>query len=442
MLLYVLKSAVTLALLYTCFHLLLRKETFHRFNRMVLIGILLTSVLLPIAKVTTNYPIDIRERLYAIDVRDRESNAEDESITVIEPTRSAPTLTFPSLFTLIQWVYGLGVVVQLLVLLWNTVVLKQHMNNGLCRTDAYGNTIILKRGDIEPFSFFHYIVMSIDDYDKYRTYILPHEQEHIRQGHSYDLLLLETVRILQWFNPFIKLLAYELKAVHEYAVDEALLKGGIDAKQYQRIIVTKAIYNGQQTFANHLYHGSLKQRIIMMYRTESKKCKMLKTFLMLPIVCFVLVCFAQPNRTKQIELQSQSMTPVDTQRLKYASDGWPIVEGLPLYDGPQKCHYRPSISRQNDGTYITFVCTSSADDELYKFGGPNCYLVDPNTGIHYKAKYSIPKEAWDYFHLIGMQGKTWKVTVVFPPIPEHIQEVEFYGVTSHLQNAELHNLNK
>lgn len=108
--------------------------------------------------------------------------------------------------------------------------------------------------------------MSVDDYEHHRPYIIAHEQEHIRLGHSYDLLLLETVCVLQWFNPFVWLLGHELKAVHEYAMDEALLYQGIDAKQYQKIIVTKAARNRLQPFANNLRHGSLKQRIIMMYR--------------------------------------------------------------------------------------------------------------------------------------------------------------------------------
>lgn len=441
MLLYAIKSAVTLALLYTCFYLLLKRETFHRFNRMILIGILLTSVLLPMVTLTTTHPTNIGKELYDMEERMQPGGTVMEFEDGTAPIRIS--LETPGLtpFAVIQLLYGLGMACRLLFLVWHIIALKRQINNGLCRTDSYGNTIVLKRGDIPPFSFFRYIVMSVDDYEKYRTYMLPHEQEHIRQKHSYDLLLLEVVRIFQWFNPFVWLLADELKAVHEYAVDEAILHTGIDAKQYQKIIVTKATRNRLQPFANHLRHGSLKQRIIMMYRKESSKSKMLKACFLLPVVCFTLACFAKPNMAKQVKQHVQAAVSTDTERPTHASDGWPILYDLPLYDGPQKYCYKQFVSRKEDGTYITFVCTSPSDDQLYKFGGPNCYLVDPNTGIHYKAKRSIPEKAWDYFHLVGMKDKTWTVTVVFPPIPKNVKEVEFYGVTSHLQNSELHNLN-
>lgn len=442
MILYAIKSAVTLALLYSCFYLLLRRETFHRFNRMVLMGILLTSVLLPLAPLTTTHPTNISQRLYDMEVQMQATPAETEAVTITRPDHTVPGTSSTELLTVIQLLYGLGIACRLFFLTRNTIALRRQIRSGLCRTDRYGNTIVLKRGDLSPFSVFHYIVMSVDDYENYRTYMLPHEQEHVRQRHSYDLLLLEAVRILQWFNPFVWLLADELKAVHEYAVDEAILHQGIDAKQYQKIIVTKATRNRLQPFANHLRHGSLKQRIIMMYRTESSKWKMLKACCTLPVVCFTLICFARPTVAKQVKQHIEDITTAtDDKRPTRASDGWPILYSLPLYHGEQEITHKHFVSRKKDGTYLTFVITSQSNDVLYKFGGSNCYLVDPETGIHYKAQRSIPAEAWDHFHLVGMAGQTWSVTVVFPPIPKQVKEVEYYGVTSHLQNAELHNLN-
>ena len=112
--------------------------------------------------------------------------------------------------------------------------------------------------------------MSVEDYEHNRTSILTHEQEHIRLHHSYDLILLELVKTLQWFNPFVWFLASNLKYVHEYEADEAVINQGIDAKQYQQLLVTKAVGNRLQPFANNLRRGSLKKRIIMMHQKKLK----------------------------------------------------------------------------------------------------------------------------------------------------------------------------
>lgn len=169
---------------------------------------------------------------------------------------------------------------------------------------------------------------------------------------------------------------------------------------------------------------------------------MLKACCTLPVIAFSLVCFAKPRVMEQVKQRIQDKVSAPDGRPTRADDGWPILYNLPLYTRKNtpvmQQHF---VSRKEDGTYLTYVCTSYSDDEMHKFGGPNCYLVDPKTGIHYKALRSIPAEAWDYFHLVGMAGKTWTVTVVFPPLPKEVEKVEYYGVTHHLQCEELHDLN-
>lgn len=143
--------------------------------------------------------------------------------------------------------------------------------------------------------------MSVEDYEHNRTSILTHEQEHIRLHHSYDLILLELVKTLQWFNPFVWFLASNLRSVHEYEADEAVINQGIDAKQYQQLLVTKAVGNRLQPFANNLRRGSLKQRIIMMYQKKSNRWMMLKALFVIPTMGFALYAFATPEAVPEIQ---------------------------------------------------------------------------------------------------------------------------------------------
>ena len=157
--------------------------------------------------------------------------------------------------------------------------------------------------------------MSVGDYELHRQSILTHEQEHIRLGHTYDLLLLEAMRIFQWFNPFIWLLGHDLRAIHEYEADEAVINQGIDAKQYQQLLVLKAMGNRLQPFANTIGRGSLKQRIIMMYQKKSNRWKMLKALFVIPTMGFALYAFATPEVMPEIQkvLGEEVVQPSNTQ---------------------------------------------------------------------------------------------------------------------------------
>ena len=169
------------------------------------------------------------------------------------------------------------------------------MRVGLRHTDSEGNTVILQSGKVAPYSIFHFIVMSVEDYEHNRSSILTHEQEHIRLHHTYDLILFEAVKALQWFNPFVWFLGTNLKAVHEYEADEAVINQGIDAKQYQQLLVTKAVGNRLQPFANNLRRGSLKKRIIMMYQKKSQRRMMLKALFVIPVIAIAIFAFATPK---------------------------------------------------------------------------------------------------------------------------------------------------
>ena len=293
MMLYVIKAAITLALLYSCFFLFLSKETFHRFNRCMLVGIMLISLVMPMFHFTTSHPTTLNEQVNIV-----QNYIEHDTTPIIVTAQQAQGITWIQALT---WIYMAGVVLMLILTLVQAISLCRFMCSGVRHTDTKGNTVILHNNDVPPFSIFRYIVMSVKDYESSRQYILTHEQEHIRLGHTYDLLLLQGMKTLMWFNPFIWFLSRDLKAVHEYEADQAVINQGIDAKSYQQLLVMKVVGNRLQPFTNNLNHGSLKKRIVMMYQKPSNRWLMLKALCAIPVAALTINTFATPIETDPVE---------------------------------------------------------------------------------------------------------------------------------------------
>ncbi|MBQ6208868.1 MAG: M56 family metallopeptidase [Prevotella sp.] len=311
MMLYVLKSALLLTLLYGGFSILLSHETFHRFNRMVLIGIVLLSLVLPAVRISSNdfLPINLerywqmKEVVIADDKDVVVASDEDYYYTPQQPTLRQTPYNDNDFWDII---YIIGVFFFLIRFIRRSFLLAHSLRGGLRLRDEQGNTIIVKGGEFPPFSFMHYIVISVNDYEQHQCSILTHEQAHARLGHSWDVLLLEMMQMVQWFNPFAWLLTREMKAIHEYEADEAVICQGIDAKQYQQLLVIKAVGNRLQLFANTLNRGSLKTRINMMQQTKSNRWRMLRAMFAIPVAVLALVAFATPEM-KESEVQPEAI---------------------------------------------------------------------------------------------------------------------------------------
>ena len=304
MMYYALKSALLLTLLYGGFSALLSRETFHRFNRMLLLGILVLSMVLPAVHITI--PVEQKTQntltLPLPSVMEDSEHTQEQFSTdeVITPLPRGQGESLKSLD--LQTIYIIGLFVAFVCFVRRGVLLARSLRGGLRLRDEQGNTIVVKGGTLPPFSFMHWIAINVSDYEQHRRSILTHEQAHARLGHSWDLLLLEMVQVVQWFNPFAWLLGRELKAIHEYEADEAVICQGIDAKQYQQLLVIKAVGNRLQLLANTLNHGSLKKRINMMQQQKSNRWRMLRAAFAIPVATLAVIAFATPE-VKTIEVQ-------------------------------------------------------------------------------------------------------------------------------------------
>ncbi len=353
---YILKSAITLALLYSCFFVFLSKETFHRFNRCMLMGIMLVSLVMPLFHFTTAHPTALNEEVYEV-----QSYIEQDAVPIIVTAQHSEGITWIQAIT---WLYLIGVAIMFVLTLVQAISLIRFMHKGVRHTDSQGNTVILHNNDAPPFSIFRYIVMSVKDYESSRQYILTHEQEHIRLGHTYDLLLLQCVKTLQWFNPFIWFLNRDLKAVHEYEADQAVINQGIDAKSYQQLLVMKVVGNRLQPFTNNLNHGSLKKRIVMMYQKPSNRWLMLKALCAIPVAALTINTFATPIETDPVEDMVKTLETTNVPTINEVTENVlaavESVDTTPFAIHPVKDQYGRIVGFSHEGKPSAgdFECTA------------------------------------------------------------------------------------
>ena len=278
-LIYDAKVAVLIAVFYLFYRLVLSKETFHRVNRVVLLLTAVMSFVLPLCVFTMHETVVVAA-MPAVEVGDVQAVVADE------PDTPLWQIALPVLF-IIGIVATLGYTVaslaKLMLLIRHSEKHQQEDGVVICVTDH----------QVSPFSWMHYIVLSRQDYAEHNEAVLAHERGHIRLRHSWDVLLVDTLTALQWFNPAMWMLRQDLRAIHEYEADGAVLSQGFNARQYQYLLITKAASIGGYSIANGISHSTLKNRIRMMLHQKSQGSHLLKLLALLPIVGIALALNAE-----------------------------------------------------------------------------------------------------------------------------------------------------
>lgn len=285
---YIVKSSVCLAGFYLFYRLLLSKETFHRFNRIALLTLLLLSLLLPLVQLTTIEQTEVHQTMLTIEQLLMMADMPVSEVTPAEAVTLSGIqillMVYLSgvLFFACRHIYSLG---RLLMLLRSGE--KEKMENGM--------TLVIHQQKISPFSWMKYIVISKVDLEEDGREILIHEAAHVRNRHSVDLLIADICIFFQWFNPASWLLKQELQNIHEYEADESVIREGVNARQYQLLLIKKAVGTRLYSMANSFNHSKLKKRITMMLKEKSNPWARLKYLYVLPLAAIAVTAFARPE---------------------------------------------------------------------------------------------------------------------------------------------------
>jgi TonB family protein len=297
---FIIESGVSLALLSLIYVLFLRKETFFRINRLFLLGSVLFSVILPVIKLRIFAPQSVI--LSEITVTPYRNLL--ESITVYSHGLSGTVEQAVLSANLLIYFYIAGVafffgrflfrILQLLLII---------RRNGV--QSANGFKLVILEKETSPYSFLNYVfvsqsLMQSRGYDK----MIEHEVEHVKQGHSLDVIILELLTVFQWFNPFMWMLNRAIRETHEFLADQAVLSKGVSRGEYKLLLLNQFV-GGQLVIANNFNYSLIKNRIKMMSKIKSSKIAITKIAFGLLVATALIVAFACEQKESVISKKNQ-----------------------------------------------------------------------------------------------------------------------------------------
>ena len=273
---WILKSTLLLTAFYAFFMLFMRKTTFFRFNRIVLLAGTVACMLLPLIKFNTGSMAEMLG-LSATDAVLQLPRIVIPEVLVTGSPEAEGTAVSKGFFdwsTLLLWVYAAGSTAALTFTGLSLLrILRIVRNNPGFRYK--GRTVHTPEAPLPSFSFLNHIVISRSDYERHPE-ILLHEYMHTRLRHSVDVLFMSLVCALYWFNPLVWIMLSELRMLHEYETDDQLL------------LVRKAVGDRRFLIANSFNHCKLKNRITMMQKLKTSKWAALAWLACLPLLTLIL----------------------------------------------------------------------------------------------------------------------------------------------------------
>lgn len=328
---YAIKSAFCLALFYLPYTLLLRNEKLHNINRLVLCGILVASLLLPL--VSWEW-FDTHDSTSLSNMPGKSVISQINNMGATVPMKENPN-SWPLLLTAI---YFSGVIFLLIIRLWQFAQMNFFITHGCLWKERFNNGITLycHARPTCAFSWMRQIVIYEEDLESPAgDAIFKHEKAHVLCRHSLDIILVLSTEILQWFNPFVWMLAEDLRCIHEYQADEYVLKHGINAKNYQLYLIKKAVGSRPQSIANGLNQSTLKKRIAMMCNKKTNKWAALKYMYLLPAGVIATTAFARPEISNRMDGQLEQLSAIKVTNFQETVETFTTgnLLKIPLSDG-------------------------------------------------------------------------------------------------------------
>lgn len=450
-LLYMFKSALCLTILYVFVKAFLSKETFFRFNRIVLLAGIVISLILPLVSFTTQETSFIQTPFVELeDILTVNQPQANELVTLSLPQTEIP---YTDENNAIDWslavliAYLAGLVINMAILLYSFFAMYKVIADGWkMQYGKYRLVLLLEK--VCPFSWGKYIVMSEWDYMNNPDEILAHEISHIQHRHTVDLIIIELILLFQWFNPAMWLLKREMKDIHEYQADMSVLETGIDATKYQLLLVKKAVGTSSYTLANSFNHSKIKKRITMMLKQKSNNWAKLKLVFLLPLATLAMFAFAKPelstnedtalaNKVKEINGSSLSISAekseveADTQQKTQKQMSNEIIKSFNAIVEEEGFKNPERIGVASEGKFLLFMI-GNMQDKTYAIM-PEYYLKsDTEKKTQQKKIYYFvvdgEKNTWSKFVKKYPTGKTFFERSKIKP--EDGEVMQIYGITN------------
>jgi TonB family protein len=361
LILYLLQSGISIILLYGIYWFFLRNDTFHMVNRIYLVVTVIFSLLFPLLHITL--PFNGADQSTFVVMLD----AVTINATSLQTTLSSHLNTFQIIS--IIYLTGAGIFLVRFIFQLGQIMMMVH-KYGISREEGL-NIVFIDR-NYAPFSFFNLIFINHKEVnDENVKEIITHEQVHIKQRHSFDLILLEMLTIIQWFNPLVWLYRNSIKSIHEYLADEGVLVRGYDAINYQNLLLHQSMGIQVNELTNNFNHSLIKKRIIMMTKSKSTFIAKFKVVLVTPVALFLVLAFtASPMVQSIAQVDNSAREAQEIQQsppqVKPDEQIFTVVEVMPKYPGGDEARMQylqqsiiyPEAARKSgkQGTvYVTYV---------------------------------------------------------------------------------------
>ena len=371
---YIIESAISVSLFYIFYELFLKRDTWFRFNRYYLLFGLIFSLILPFLDFSvSSLMVNSQNQFEFNEYLNMGSTVSSFEVQTVE------AISKPNFVILFYMLIGSLFFVRLIYQLFK--ILKTVKAYEIIKYRNY--KLVLLNNDSSPFSFFNYIFISKDDYGSIGSNeLLLHEITHAQQKHSFDVIILELLLVLQWFNPFIYRYRLAFKEVHEYLADRGVLIANNDKIAYQKLILDQIEKSFSVSLASQFNYSLTKNRIKMMTRINSGKLAKFKILLVLPLIAIILMAFSidiakervLDNNQSHIQTQSSSVPsifPVKKVEGVKISSGFGMMidpfskkermhngvdikapEGTPIYATADGITRKVELSNKERGKYI------------------------------------------------------------------------------------------
>ena len=381
--LYLLKSVIWLTGFSLVFLIVLRNERYFRLNRIYLLSGIIASIVFPF--LTWHYTIVIPA-------------VQDAYITtsgITEVVRTPPPTVIPVYF----WFYVVGIAGLALRMIWQTgKVVRKLRKAGFVKT---GSIKLVRTTEYDAsFSFFSFVFVNPSINDIETEEIVNHEREHIEQRHWFDLLLIELLCMLQWFNPFVWIYARLIRQNHEYLADEMALQHTSNPAIYQAALLNQLFGAPVISLANSFNYSLNKKRFKMMKKKIDSPIRKLRMLLVLPLVAIVFYAFGEPEYISTVSASSTDNKLIT------------VVEAMNELNAPMNL---PAVKKDTvkQAGKIRIVKGKVVNQEGKPLGGPTVIISGSNTGVitdkegNFKIK-NIPKGGELVFSFAGHQPITVK----------------------------------
>ncbi|QIE59467.1 hypothetical protein G5B37_07785 [Rasiella rasia] len=307
---YILQVILFQLLFLVVYDLFLKKETFFNYNRLYLLGTSILSFVIPFLKfeaIQQTIPQEYRVQLPAILIGNSTSEASlATSVMLDEVVVQQPTFSWT---TIVLLLYGLGVLFSIVV--FALKLRKLYKLKKLATQESFGNYTVATIPNSEAaFTYLKTVFLGAKISEEQKNYILQHELVHVQQRHTLDLLFFELLRIVFWFNPLVYITQIKLQVLHEYTADRIVASK--DKAEYYQSLLQEVFRTTTVSFINTFYKSSIiKNRIVMLQKTNSKKIVQLKYLLIIPAVCAMLF-YTSCSNEKSEELSEEANLTMQT----------------------------------------------------------------------------------------------------------------------------------